>query len=187
MIIDRERDALIIIDMQNDFAQLAGTLYVQDGFKLQNPIVDLMKEFDFVVATQDWHPTNHVNFHNPWPIHCVQGTWGSRICDPRIEDRANLILRKGTNPSVDSYSAYRENTDSAGKRRETGLVGYLLTRGIRRTYHVGLARDYCVKWSALDASLGLDSHFIWDLTKAVDPKSDDATRTELLGSGVKVI
>lgn len=186
MQINRERDALIIVDMQNDFAIERGSLYVSGGYQLVDPILEFAKEFDVVVATQDWHPSNHVNFHNPWPVHCVQGTWGAEITDHRIVDRAALIIRKGSNPNVDSYSAYRENADSAGKRRLTGLGGFLFERQIRRTYYVGLARDYCVKWSALDA-LGLDPHFVWDLTRPVDPANDDLTKTELFTVGVKIL
>lgn len=177
--------ALIIVDMQNDFSQPHGALSVLGGFELINPIVKFMESFKTVVVTQDWHPTGHSSFDNPWPVHCVQGTWGSEISDQRILRRADLILRKGANKDVDSYSAFRENTDSAGKRRETGLKGFLFARGIRRTYYVGLARDYCVKWSALDAD-GLDPIVVWELTRAVNPNADQAVHDELTQNGVKI-
>lgn len=185
MNIDRERDALIVVDMQNDFAEPKGALYVKGGEDLVVPINNLMKEFDNIVITHDWHPTDHVSFQDnggPWPIHCVQGTWGSWAVAGLAGTRMSLLLRKGMDKNVDSYSAFRDNN-----KKETGLTGYLLNRRVRRTYLVGLAREFCVKWSAMDAALGLEPHFVWDLTRPVDPTSDEQTRTDLLGIGVKIV
>lgn len=189
MNINRETDALIVVDMQNDFASPHGALYVKDGLNLVPGINNLIPEFDVVVLTQDWHPQNHSSFaynKGPWPVHCVQGSWGASFAPMLYTDSASLIIRKGADPLVDSYSAFRENTNAKGKRLYTGLAGFLFERRIRKTYYVGLARDYCVKWSALDA-MGLDPHFIWDLTKPVDPTNDNAVREELQANAVKVI
>lgn len=187
--INRETDALIVVDVQNDFADFRGALYVPSGSAIIPGINLLMSSFDVIVLTQDWHPHNHSSFDfnkGPWPKHCVLGSWGAHFAPALNIFDGSLILRKGTNPLVDSYSAFRENTDKSGKRQETGLAGFLFSRRIRKTYYVGLARDYCVKWSALDAN-GLDPHFVWDLTRPVDPKSDDAVREELLQNGVKIV
>lgn len=189
MKIDRETDALIVVDMQNDFADPKGALYVEGGWRLMAPINNLLPQFDTVAFTQDWHPINHSSFGyngGPWPQHCVQGSWGAQIIHELNTDYAHLIIRKGTDRDADSYSAFRGNPNSKGQRKETGLAGFLFDRRIKKTYIVGLARDYCVKWTALDAG-GLNPHVIWDLTKAVNPADDDAVRQELLGNFVKIV
>lgn len=189
MNINRETDALIVVDLQNDFGRPEGSLYVEGGWRVVTPINRLLKDFDTVVLTQDWHPFDHSSFkHNggPWPQHCVQNSFGAEFMPGLDVTRASIILRKGMNPAIDSYSAFKENVDANGERRNTGLAGFLRNRGIRNTYFVGLARDYCVKWSALDA-VGLMPHFIWELTRPVDPKNDAATRTELQEAGVRIV
>lgn len=175
--------ALIVIDVQTDFCP-GGALAVAGGDEIVQPINALMAEVDAVVLTQDWHPAGHSSFasqhagkapfelvempYGPqvlWPDHCVQGSPGAGF-HPELEvDRAELIIRKGFRPQIDSYSAFFENDHST----PTGLEGYLRTRGIERLTLVGLATDYCVNFSAVDAaSLGFAVTVRQDLCRAID-------------------
>lgn len=163
----REGDALIVIDPQNDFCP-GGSLAVQGGDEVMAGINVLAAGFPLVVVTQDWHPAGHRSFASShpgaepfstvtmaygeqvlWPDHCIQGSTGAEFhpaIAPTIE-RAHLIVRKGYNPEIDSYSAFFEND----KETRTGLAGYLRDKGVQRCVFVGLAYDFCVAWSALDA------------------------------------
>lgn len=180
-------DALIIIDPQNDFVP-GGALAVTGGDEIMADINDLSWDFrqdgGLIVLTQDWHPNRHKSFASThelepftetdmpygkqtlWPDHCVQGTKGSDF-HPDIDGavaRAALIIRKGMNPDIDSYSAFVEN-DQVTK---TGLAGYLRDKGIKRCIFVGLAFDFCVAYSALDAiKEGFESVVLQDLTRAI--------------------
>jgi nicotinamidase/pyrazinamidase len=176
-------DALIVIDVQNDFCE-GGQLAVPDGSAVVPGINALMREFDAVVLTQDWHPAGHSSFASShegrtpydvvampygdqvlWPDHCVQGTPGAAFHPGLDVTRADLILRKGFRPSVDSYSAFFENDH----RTPTGLAGYLRERGLTRITLVGLATDFCVNYSGLDgARLGFEVTVREDLTRAID-------------------
>jgi nicotinamidase/pyrazinamidase len=158
-------DALIVIDVQNDFCA-GGALAVPDGDDVVPVVNALMPRFSLVILTQDWHPPGHASFASShpgrrpfeevqlsygsqvlWPDHCVPGTHGAEF-HPDLDLRpASLVLRKGTNPRVDSYSAFFENDHQT----PTGLGAYLRERGARRVVLVGLATDYCVSYSALDA------------------------------------
>jgi len=160
-------DALVIIDPQIDFCP-GGSLAVLDGDAVMAPIAALARDFAHVVVTQDWHPAGHSSFASShpgrqpfetiampygeqvlWPDHCIQGTPGAEF-HPAVADavaRADLIVRKGSNPAVDSYSAFFEND----RATRTGLAGALRDRGVTRCVFVGLAYDFCVAWSALDA------------------------------------
>ncbi|MBR9890213.1 bifunctional nicotinamidase/pyrazinamidase [bacterium] len=158
--------ALVVIDVQNDFCP-GGALAVTGGDEIVAPINAMMAEFDAVILTQDWHPAGHSSFasqhpgkaplemtempYGPqvlWPDHCVQGSPGAAF-HPRLDtDRAELIIRKGFRPGIDSYSAFFENDHET----PTGLEGYLRTRGIDRLTLVGLATDFCVNFSAVDAA-----------------------------------
>ncbi|MAE88585.1 MULTISPECIES: bifunctional nicotinamidase/pyrazinamidase [Salipiger] len=158
--------ALVVIDVQNDFCP-GGALAVTGGDEIVAPINAMMAEFDAVILTQDWHPAGHSSFasqhpgkaplemtempYGPqvlWPDHCVQGSLGAAF-HPRLDtDRAELIIRKGFRPGIDSYSAFFENDHET----PTGLEGYLRTRGIDRLTLVGLATDFCVNFSAVDAA-----------------------------------
>lgn len=158
--------ALVVIDVQNDFCP-GGALAVTGGDEIVAPINAMMAEFDAVILTQDWHPAGHSSFasqhpgkaplemtempYGPqvlWPDHCVQGSLGAAF-HPRLDtDRAELIIRKGFCPGIDSYSAFFENDHET----PTGLEGYLRTRGIDRLTLVGLATDFCVNFSAVDAA-----------------------------------
>jgi nicotinamidase/pyrazinamidase len=175
--------ALIVIDVQNDFCP-GGALEVPQGDAILRGINALMPDFDAVVLTQDWHPAGHSSFassrddHDPyelitmpygpqvlWPDHCIQGSIGAQFHPDLQVDRADMIIRKGYNPDIDSYSAFFENDH----RTPTGLEGYLRTRGIERLTLVGLALDFCVNFSAVDAAkLGFDVEVREDLCRAID-------------------
>ena len=177
-----KNSALIVIDVQNDFCP-DGALAVAGGDQIVKGINNLMAEFDNVILTQDWHPAGHSSFasshdtdpfsvidmpYGPqvlWPDHCIQGSHGAAFHTGLNTDRADMIVRKGYNPEIDSYSALFEND----QKTPTGLEGYLRTRGITDLTLVGLALDYCVNYSALDAArLGFNVTVKQSLTRAID-------------------
>jgi nicotinamidase/pyrazinamidase len=200
--------ALLLVDIQPDFLP-GGALAVAGGDEILEPIARLVERdpFGLYVATQDWHPPRHVSFasRHPgrepletirvhghlqtlWPDHCVQGTPGAELHPAIPWNRISAVIRKGADAEIDSYSGFRNNLDPAGERPPTGLTGYLRERGITEVFLCGLARDYCVKWSAEDAAAaGFRSVFLWDLTRPVDPSSDDAVRRDLEAAGVAVL
>lgn len=158
-------DVLLVVDVQNDFLP-GGALAVPDGDAVITPINRLATRFSHVVITQDWHPPGHISFasshpgHVPfetirlaygdqvlWPDHCVHGTAGAELAVGLRLPHASLVLRKGHHAGVDSYSAFTE----ADRRTPTGLAGYLRERGLGRLFIAGLATDFCVAWTALDA------------------------------------
>lgn len=200
--------ALIVIDLQPDFMP-GGALACFEGDVIVTGIAQLLaaRRYGTVVATQDWHPAAHASFaaqhdgHAPfevidlhgqpqmlWPAHCVQGTPGA-VLDPRVDwTPADLILRKGTHPQVDSYSAFRENHGPDGTRPSTGLAGWLRERGISEVHVCGLARDVCVLWTAQDARAeGFRVSFLWELTRPVTPDGDAPTRLALGQAGVAIV
>lgn len=191
-------DALIVIDVQNDFCP-GGALAVAEGDQLVPGIAELAKQFDTVVLSQDWHPAGHSSFASThsqpaysqiempygsqtlWPDHCVQGTKGADFTDDLISsgvvDRANIVIRKGMNPQVDSYSAFFEND----KVSSTGLAGYLKEKGVERVFLVGLAYDFCVAYTALDARrMGLEAVVVKDLCRAIDMPLSSGDTTVLV-------
>jgi len=194
--------ALIIIDMQNDFCT-GGALAVKDGEKIIQCINDAQKEFKTIILTQDWHPQEHSSFasnhgakpytnidlqYGPqilWPDHCVQGSTGANFHRDLNTNKSDLILRKGSNPKIDSYSAFFEND----KNTTTGLEGYLIKKDIKRLYLCGLAFDYCVFYSALDgANLGFEVFVFNDLTKAIDLNdSKKNAKKSMTEKGIKLI
>jgi nicotinamidase/pyrazinamidase len=175
--------ALIVIDVQNDFCA-GGALEVPQGDEIIEQINDLMADVDAVILTQDWHPAGHSSFasshadkgpyeviempYGPqvlWPDHCVQGTKGGQFHADLNDTAADLIIRKGYNPDIDSYSAFFENDHTT----PTGLDGYLRSRGITDLVMVGLALDFCVNFSAVDAAkLGYNVEVRQDLCRAID-------------------
>lgn len=175
--------ALIVIDMQNDFCP-GGALAVAGGDEIVPEINARMAQAAAVVLTQDWHPEGHSSFasqhagraplqqidmpYGPqvlWPDHCVQGTQGAAFHPDLKTNRADLIIRKGFRPEIDSYSAFFENDQST----PTGLDGYLRSRGLTKLEFVGLATDFCVAWSALDAAkLGFEVRVLNDLCRGID-------------------
>lgn len=185
--------ALLVIDVQNDFCP-GGALAVPDGDAIVPGINALIPEFDAVILTQDWHPAGHSSFasshpgkapydmidmpYGPqvlWPDHCIQGTKGAAFHPSLNTDAADLIIRKGFNPAIDSYSAFFENDHTTA----TGLTGYLRTRGISKITCVGLALDFCVNFSAVDAAkLDIDVTVRTDLCRAIDLDGSLATALE---------
>mmetsp|Transcript_22546 Transcript_22546/g.36639 ORF Transcript_22546/g.36639 Transcript_22546/m.36639 type:complete len:199 (-) Transcript_22546:3213-3809(-) len=175
--------ALIVIDVQNDFCP-GGALAVPEGDQIVAGINALMNGAAAVILTQDWHPAGHSSFasshpgHNPydvidmpygaqvlWPDHCIQGSDGARFHKDLNTDRAEMIVRKGFRPDIDSYSAFFENDHTT----PTGLDGYLRARGISDLLMVGLATDFCVNFSAVDAAnLGFNVTVQMDLCRAID-------------------
>ena len=191
--------ALLVIDMQNDFCP-GGALAVPGGDALVPKINALMDTFGAVVLTQDWHPAGHSSFASShagkspmetvrmpygeqvlWPDHCVQGSEGARFA-PGLRTDADLIIRKGFDPAIDSYSAFFENDHET----PTGLEGYLRTRGLKRLTLVGLALDFCVNFSAVDAArLGFEVTVRSDLSAAIDLNgSRDAALDGMRAAGV---
>ena len=195
--------ALIIVDMQNDFCP-GGTLPVKDGNTIIPVINGLMKSFDLVVATQDWHPKDHGSFASNhgkkpgervalngldqilWPDHCVQGTAGAEFVKGLDVNRIVRVFQKGMDKGVDSYSGFNDN----GHKNATGLEDYLKQQKVNEVYVVGLATDYCVKFTALDAvGLGLKTFIIPGACRGVDlQKGDvDAAIYEMKRNGVKIV
>jgi len=181
--IDPVADALLVVDVQNDFCP-GGALAVAGGDEVVAPANALMARFAHVVLTQDWHPPDHRSFasahpgHRPfetvampygeqtlWPDHCVQGSPGAAFHAELDTRRASLIVRKGTRPAIDSYSTFFEND----RRTPTGLGGALRELGVSRVFLCGLATDYCVHYSALDARrLGFEAVVLLDACRAID-------------------
>lgn len=200
--------ALLVIDLQPDFMP-GGALPCHEGDAIVTDIAALLasRRYATVVATQDWHPRGHASFASShagrspfdtislhgqpqvlWPDHCVQGTPGAALATRVDWTPADLILRKGTHPQVDSYSAFQENHGPDGTRPSTGLAGWLRARGIDEVHVCGLARDYCVLWSAQDAvTAGFRVRFLWDLTRPVTPAGDAPTKMALDEAGIAII
>jgi nicotinamidase/pyrazinamidase len=198
-----EQDALIVVDVQNDFCP-GGNLAVPRGDEVVPLVNRLAARFAHVLLTQDWHPADHLSFasihagrqpfeifeapYGPqvlWPDHCVQGTPGAAFHPDLDIPHAELVLRKGFRRSVDSYSAFKEND----RRTETGLAGYLRERGFSRLYLAGLAFDFCVLYSAEDGhAAGFEINVIKDACRAIDiDGSASATCRRLTELGIPLI
>ena len=198
-----ENDVLIVVDVQVDFLP-GGALAVPDGDAVIEPINRLAKRFRHVVLTQDWHPEGHASFasshpakqpfemtdlhYGPqvlWPDHCVQGTSGAEISRDIDIPHAQLVIRKGYNAGIDSYSGFKE----ADRQTSTGLAGYLKERGFHRVFCAGLALDFCVAWTALDAAeSGFETYLIEDASRAIDTNGSlGKARQELEAAGVHTI
>ncbi|KJC46615.1 isochorismatase [Bradyrhizobium sp. LTSP885] len=196
-------DLLLIIDVQNDFCP-GGALAVADGDAVVPVVNRLAERFDHVVLTQDWHPAGHSSFatshpgaapfssitmpYGPqtlWPDHCIQGTLGAAFHPQLATDKAELVIRKGFRAAIDSYSAFFENDQAT----PTGLAGYLRERGLKRIVMAGLATDYCVQYSALDARrLGFETAVVMAGCRAIDLAGSLATATAAMTeAGVALI
>jgi nicotinamidase/pyrazinamidase len=206
MRIDPASDALLVVDLQHDFLP-GGALAVPGGDEVVAPIARIAPAFETVIATQDFHPPGHVSFasahagYRPyqtlalpqgpqelWPDHCVRGTRGAALHEGLPDRALTLILRKGMRRDLDSYSAFRENVDVGGRRPSTGLGAWLEARGIRRVLVCGLARDFCVRWSALDgAEAGFETLLLDDLTRAVFPERRAEVDAALAQAGVRIV
>jgi nicotinamidase/pyrazinamidase len=196
--------ALIVIDVQNDFCP-GGNLAVNDGDKVVPVINSVMNKFDIIIGTQDWHPQSHVSFASNhkgknvydqidvdgiiqtlWPDHCVQGTCGADFHKDINNNKFNCVIRKGANPKIDSYSAFVEND----KKSETGLHGYLNALKVKAICLCGLATDYCVYYSAMDAvKYGFITSVLINACKGINvPEgSIDKCIKDMKGAGIKVI
>ena len=196
--------ALILVDIQNDFLP-GGALAVPRGDEVIPVANRVQPRFDLVVATQDWHPANHGSFasRHPgarpgdlsdlgglaqvlWPDHCVQGSRGAAFAGGLEMDRVEAIFRKGTDPGIDSYSGFFDN----GHRKSTGLGDYLKGRGAGDVYVLGLATDYCVKFTALDArQLGFRAFLVEDGSRGVELRPADVSRAieEMRAAGVHIL
>ncbi len=182
---------LILVDIQNDFVP-GGALPVKEGDQIVPIVNRLQSRFDLVVATQDWHPLNHGSFaaNHPgkkpgdvieldglqqilWPVHCVQNTPGAALVPSLGASRVARIFQKGTDPEIDSYSGFFDNDH----RKATGLGEWLKAKSVSEVYICGLATDYCVKFTALDAvQLGFKTHLIEDACRGVNLNPDDIKR-----------
>jgi nicotinamidase/pyrazinamidase len=196
-------EALLIVDVQNDFCP-GGALEVPNGDQIVPVINKLANRFDIVVQTQDWHPEGHSSFASShddkapfettemaygtqvlWPDHCVQGTKGAAFHPDLETDHSQLIIRKGFRTDIDSYSAFFENDDQT----TTGLTGYLRARNIDTLYAVGLATDFCVKWSVIDGlKEGFDVNVVKDAVKGIDMDgSVSEAWSEMLEAGAQKV
>lgn len=196
--------ALLLIDLQNDFCPL-GALPVDEGDQVIPIANALMPYFDIIVATQDWHPANHGSFaaNHPWrkpgqvidlhglpqvlwPIHCVQHSFGAEFVQELDQTKISKIFTKGTDPTIDSYSGFFDN----GHRKATGMGDWLKEQGVKTVYVMGLATDYCVKFTALDAlGLGFKTYLIEDASRGVNlsPSDVDKAVAEMAEKGVSII
>lgn len=197
-------DCLILVDLQNDFVP-GGALAVPRGDEVVAVANQLAPRFDFVVASQDWHPPEHQSFASQhwgrkpgetiqlhgipqvlWPDHCVQGTFGAEFCQGLDQRRVSEVFQKGTDPGIDSYSAFFDNA----RLRSTGLGERLRERNVDTVYLLGLATDYCVKFSALDAaSLGFRAKVVPEGCRGIDLNAGDVQRAwdELGIAGVDIV
>jgi len=196
--------ALLLVDLQNDFCP-GGALAVPEGNTVIPLANALMKNVDLVVATQDWHPANHGSFAANhvgknvfemidlaglpqvlWPVHCVQNTPGAAFVNELNAKGIHNVFKKGTDPSIDSYSGFFDN----GHRKATGLGEYLKQKGVTDVYVLGLATDYCVKFTALDArTLGFKTFFVEDASRGVNLQPTDVVKAiaDMKAAGVTIM
>jgi nicotinamidase/pyrazinamidase len=187
---------LLVVDLQNSFIP-GGALAVPRGDEVVPIVNALIARFENVVLTQDWHPPGHVSFASAhpgkkpfetialpygrqvlWPDHCVQGSAGAAFHPALEAARAQLVVRKGYHPHCDSYSAFVE----ADRKTRTGLAGYLRERGLTRVFAAGLATDFCVAWSAIDArAAGFEAYVIQDACRAIDTEGSLAAAWRQMG------
>ncbi len=201
---EKRDNALIIVDLQLDFCP-GGSLEVKEGDRVIPVINQISGNFFKVIATQDWHPDNHISFaknhkdkepftvieikgieQTLWPVHCVQGSEGAMLHPDLDLNPVDLILRKGTNPTLDSYSAFFENDH----KTSTGLEYYLKGLNIKKVFVCGLATDYCVFYTAMDARLlGFETFVIDDASRGVDfpPGNLNQSKDKMLSAGIKII
>ena len=193
---------LVIIDMQNDFIP-GGALAVPEGDQIVTLINKLQEEFDLVIATQDWHPLDHSSFaaNHPgknefekielhkqeqvlWPVHCVQNSFGAEFHPDLNSAKFEAIFRKGTAKEIDSYSAFYDNAHL----KSTGLAGYLKEKGTEELYFCGLAAEYCVYFSVMDAlKEGFSAILIEDATRPIDVEDFQKEKENILKAGGKII
>jgi nicotinamidase/pyrazinamidase len=198
------KSALIVIDIQNDFMP-GGALGVAGGFDVIPIINEMMQRFDLVVATQDWHPAGHASFASNhagaqvgevieveglaqilWPDHCVQGTSGAEFVESLDMSRVERVFRKGSDARYDSYSGFYDN----GHLRATGMTNYLREQGVERVFAAGIATDYCVKFTVLDALRdGFETNVVIDACRGViaNPGDIEISVAEMVAAGAEVV
>ena len=194
--------ALILVDVQYDFLP-GGALAVPNGDEIIPVLNNVQPAFPLIVATQDWHPLNHGSFASShpgkkvfdttqlggldqvlWPDHCIQGSTGAELYQDLYTDRVEAIIRKGTDPAIDSYSGFFDN----GKKKSTGLGDYLKGRGVEQVYLGGLAADFCVGFTALDAlELGFEVFLLLDATRPIDKKGWETIKSTFTEQGGHLI
>ena len=196
--------ALLLVDLQNDFCY-NGALEVKEGDAVIPIANQLMEQFELVVATQDWHPADHGSFaanlmwSKPgqtvdldglqqmlWPIHCVQDSFGALFVKALNTEKITKVFQKGTDPKIDSYSGFFDN----GHRKSTGLSEYLKDKGVKEVYVLGLATDYCVKFTVLDAiTEGFKTYLVEDASRGVNMQKDDSKNAikEMQDAGALII
>ncbi len=199
-----ERRALLLVDLQNDFVE-GGALAVPQGLEVIDIANRLIPDFDLVVATQDWHPPDHLSFASQhqslsigdsfelnglpqiaWPDHCVQGTFGANLVSQLNQTDIHRVVRKGTDRNIDSYSGFFDN----GHRRSTELAACLHEQNVRHVFVMGLATDYCVRFTALDAIReGFKTTLILDGCRGVELQPGDIERAvdEMKNAGVNIL
>lgn len=195
-------DTLIVIDVQNDFIP-GGSLAVPFGNEIIKPLNKLLDKFELIVATQDWHPANHMSFASNyegkkpfdiielggikqtlWPGHCIQNTWGAQFHPEFDTSRIEAIFRKGMDPCIDSYSGFYDN----GHKKSTGLSGYLKEKGAEKLFFCGLAADICVYYSIKDAlSDGFSATLIEEASRPLDINHYMKIKNELNSLGAAII
>lgn len=193
---------LIIVDIQNDFLE-GGSLAVPNGNDVIPVLNEIQKDFDLIVATQDWHPQNHKSFaaEHPgknefevidlnglqqvlWPVHCVQGSFGAEFHQDLEKNNIEAIFRKGMDQEIDSYSGFYDN----GKRKNTGLFGYLKDRNVSEVFIAGLAADFCVYFTANDAlDLGFKTTIIEEASKPIDDENWNKLKDKFREKGGNII
>lgn len=193
---------LIIVDIQNDFLE-GGSLAVPNGNDVIPVLNEIQKDFDLIVATQDWHPQNHKSFaaEHPgknefeiidlnglqqvlWPVHCVQGSFGAEFHNNLKMNSVEAIFRKGMDHEIDSYSGFYDN----GKRKNTGLFGYLKDRNVSEVFIAGLAADFCVYFTANDAlDLVFKTNIIEEASKPIDAENWNKLKDEFREKGGNII
>lgn len=196
--------ALILVDIQNDFVT-GGALAVNEGEQIVPVVNKILAKFDLVVATQDWHPQNHGSFaanHKGkkigdivdlagtdqylWPVHCVQNSNGAQFHSGLDTSQIDTVFQKGTDPTIDSYSGFFDN----GHKKSTGLADFLKEKGVKELFICGLATDYCVKFTTLDAiNEGFSTTLIEDACRGVNlsPEDSDNAIAEMQSAGCKVL
>ncbi len=193
---------LIIVDIQNDFLE-GGSLAVPNGNDVIPVLNEIQKDFDLIVATQDWHPQNHKSFaaEHPgknefevidlnglqqvlWPVHCVQGSFGAEFHKDLNTNEVEAIFRKGMDPEIDSYSGFYDN----GKRKNTGLFGYLKDRNVSEVFVAGLAADFCVYFTANDAiDLGFKTTIIEEASKPINAENWEKLKLDFKQKGGNIV
>lgn len=194
--------ALVVIDMQKDFIP-GGSLAVPGGEEIVSVINELQNKFELVIATQDWHPSNHSSFaenhigkkefeiiklngldQKLWPVHCVQNSEGAKFHPDLHLEKMEAIFRKGTDKSIDSYSGFYDNAHL----KSTGLAGYLKDKGVTSLYFCGLAAEYCVYFSLLDAlKEGFEAYLFEDATRAISQDDFKNAKQSILDAGGKMM